>query len=171
MFDFSPDLIAGIVFVFSVIGFLGMAHRATLRTTDADGEQRSYDLSIDEDADPSEQIEQVERYAETREEAARADLQADLNEAEQELSAMRDLVVSDIIRRQKLAGEIGEDQDLSIEDQREYLEALPAERLKMEYERAPDSEDLSGSTATQTTGDDPDDTTAEFGEAVDELSA
>ena len=144
--------------------------RVTVRTEDHNGERQSFDLEVDDES-PQEQVEAIERYAETREQAARADLQAEMNEIEEEMGELRDLVVSDIIRRQKLAGEVGEDADLSVEDQREYLEGLPAERLQMEYERAPDSEDLSGATATHTTGDDPDDTPDDFQKAAADLAA
>jgi len=141
-----------------------------LQTTNADGERRSFSLEAP-DGEGESARQAAEEYAEARVSAARADLQADLDATEEELSAMTDLVVSEIIRRQKLAGQIGEDAELSVEDQREYLEGLPAERLQMEWERAPSEEDLSGSTETATTGDDPDETSADYEQAVNDLAA
>lgn len=169
MFDLPPDAIAAVVLTLSIVAMMGMAH-VTVRTKDKNGESQAFDLEVGDDA-PQDQVQQIERYAETREERARADLQADLDATEEELSAMTDLVVSEIIRRQKLAGQIGEDAELSVEDQREYLEGLPAERLQMEWERAPSEEDLSGSTEMVTTGDDPDETSADYEQAVSDLAA
>lgn len=64
------------------------------------------------------------------------ELREERDELEDELGSMREVLVDECIRRQKLAGKIGEDAELSIDEQREYLEGLPAKRLKMEYERA-----------------------------------
>ena len=169
LFGLSPDAFFLIALTIGVVALMGTAH-VTVRTEDKNGERQAFDLEVDEDS-PQEQVQAIERYAETREEAARADLQADLDSTEEELDEMRDLVVSEILRRQKLAGQVGEDADLSVEDQREYLEGLPAERLQMEWERAPKGEDLSGSTQNHTTGDDPDDARTDLDAAVSELAA
>lgn len=163
---FSPTLTA-LILLISLPALLGFAH-VTFRTQNADGETVSLDADVEDDS-AEESVEAIERYAELEAESQTADLQARLDETEEEADQMRELVVGDILRRQKLAGEIGEDAELSVEDQREYLQGLPAGRLKMEWERAPKGEDLSGATRPATTGDAPSDETGGLDAAVDAL--
>jgi hypothetical protein len=144
-----------------------MAH-VTFRTQNADGEPVSLDAEVEDDA-AEESVDAIERYAELEAESRTADLRSQLQDIEEDAGEMRDIIVSDILRRQKLSGEVGEEADLSVEDQRDYLQGLPADRLKMEWERAPKGEDLSGATSPATTGDAPDDGTTDLDAAVESL--
>lgn len=64
--------------------------------------------------------------------------------SEEELSTAKETLVDEIIRRKKLAGRLdGEDE---IQAEREYLSGLEADRLKQEFNRAPEKLDTSAST-------------------------
>jgi hypothetical protein len=70
--------------------------------------------------------------------AEQAELVPELREERDDLASendtLCDALVSEIVRRKKLSGELdGEDE---IQDEREFLEGLPASRLKKHYERA-----------------------------------
>ena len=143
--------------------------RATLRTENTDGDAVSLDIHVeDEHADDS--VDNIERYAELHAEAAAAQHRAEAETAKADLQAMKETLVSEIIRRKTLAGIVSDDEDadLSVEDERAYLLGLPADRLAMEWDRAPSGADLSGATASATTGGTPNtegehaDATADF---------
>jgi hypothetical protein len=153
----------------SILSMMGMAHVA-VSTEDKDGERKTFDLEVGDES-PQETAKKVERFGQTCAEAAQADLKAEKDALQEEIDSMQDLVVSEIIRRKKLAGKVGDDADLSVEDEREYLEGLPADRLQKEWERAPDGADLSGSTETHTTSDEPEDSSTDLNAAVSDLEA
>lgn len=127
--------------------------RATLRTQNTDGDAVSLDIHVEDDhADES--VTAVERYAELQAEVAAAEHRSEAEAAQQDLDAVKEVLVSEIVRRKTLAGIVSEDDDadLSVEDERDYLMGLPAERLQMEWERAPSGDDLSGATQPATQG-------------------
>jgi hypothetical protein len=96
------------------------------------------DEHVDDEAD---QLQALAAQAE-----AVPELREERNALKGELETATDVIVSDIIRRKKIAGDLEED---GVESEREYLEGLPIGRLKMEYERAPSEADLDTSSATE----------------------
>lgn len=149
------SFLPGALFALSVLALLlmvGMA-RLTLRTQNADGEAVSLDAHVEDDhADDSTSA--IQRYAELETESAVAEVRQDLEVVTAERDAMRDLMVGEILRRKQLAGLVADGEDakdgqLKVEDEREYLLGLPAERLKMEYERAPKPAELSAEAKTK----------------------
>jgi hypothetical protein len=122
----------------------------SIRTQNEDGERVTRTFHIEDDHAEDERG-QLEAIADQAEEVP--ELREELSKTEDELDTIREVLVSDIVRRKKLAGKYdGEDALDQAEDQ-EFLEGLPAGRLKMHYERAPSGEELSTDAATS--NDDP----------------
>jgi hypothetical protein len=114
-----------------------------VRTQNEEGERvtRTFHLEDEHAPDETEQLEVLAQQAERVPE-----LRSELNETQDELDAAQEHIVSDIIRRKKLAGDLeGEDE---IEDEREFLEGLPVDRLKKHSKRPPSGEELSTDSAT-----------------------
>lgn len=142
----------------------------TLRTQNAEGDSVSLSAHVEDDK-ADETVEAIHRFAELEVEAQTAALRKDLGSTERENETLRETIVSETIRAKKLAGVVSDDDDadLSVEDEREYLLGLPADRLQMEYERAT-KKDLSGASDSTTSNEQPDDPGAqEYDQAVSDL--
>lgn len=125
--------------------------QTTLNTKTEDGDPQSITFHLEDDhaEDEAEVLQSLASRAERS-----VDRKAKLEETEEELSATKELVINEIVRRKKLSGEVGEEADFSEEDEVEYLEGLPAERLQKEWERAMDL-DVNTSSATDPDADPP----------------
>lgn len=134
----------------------------TSQNEDGDRVTRTFHIE-DEHAD--DEAEQLEALAAQAEEVP--DLRDQLSQAEDELEAVRDLAIGEIVRRKKLSGEVGEDADFSEDDEVEYLEGLPADRLTKEWERAMEL-DVDTSSATDPSANPP--TNGEGEGVYDELA-
>lgn len=109
-----------------------------LDTTNEDGDDVTHTLHVeDEHVDDDRDVLQHL--------ATRAEEQAALSS---ENETLRETIVSDVVRRKKLAGEVGEDADISEDEEHEYLMGLPADRLQREWERAPSGEEMQTEPAT-----------------------
>ena len=117
----------------------------TIRTKNEDGDAVTHTLHL-EDEHADDEAAAVEQLAARAERAA--DLRSELNAVQHDLATAKEAIVSDIVRRKKLAGEYDGDDGLDQEADREYLEGLPVDRLKMEYKRAPSDAELDTSSAT-----------------------
>lgn len=100
--------------------------------------KRSVTLDAEDPASAHKYDEALEEHVETEKEAALAPVSEELTAAQEEGAALRSILVGEILRIRKLtAGE-----DFDVEDERKYLDGLPAERLKMEFDRLPKREDI-----------------------------
>jgi hypothetical protein len=113
-----------------------------VRTQNEDGERVTRTFHLEDEHAPDE-TEQLEALAEQADRVS--ELNEELEGTRSELDTARDVIASDIIRHKKLAGDLeGEDE---IEDEREFLEGLPVDRLKKHWDRAPAEEELSTESA------------------------
>jgi hypothetical protein len=82
--------------------------------------------------------------------AASEPLKEQLTASKEDASAVRGILVSEIVRIKRLS-----QKDLDAEKETAYFEGLPHERLKMEWDRLPKSEEinLSASTKNETPAD------------------
>lgn len=104
--------------------------QVTLNTVNEDGDPVTHTFHIeDEHADDEAPV--LEQLASRAEKVA--GLRSDVSDKEEALEATRDLVVGEIVRRRKLAGEIDED---STEEERDFLQTLPPEKLKVHWKRS-----------------------------------
>lgn len=71
------------------------------------------------------------------------ELESEKEELSSENESLREWMVGETIRRKKQGGELN---DEGVEEEREYLEGLSADRLTRELERAPTDLDTSAST-------------------------
>jgi len=134
----------------------------TLNTQNEDGDAVTHSFHIEDDHAESE-AEVLDQLARRAERVAK--LRSRMNDMESELETARETIVSDIVRRKKLAGTLDEEDD--IEEEREFLGGLPMERLKRHWDRAPSGSELDTDPATS--GDDPTDNgppKAVYGDAV-----
>lgn len=136
----------------------------TLNTQNEDGDPVTHTLHI-EDEHSDDEAPVLEQLA-TRAERVH-ELRSDLNEQQDENEALREMLVNDIVRRKKLAGEFEGEDTPDEEDEVEYLEALPADRLQMEWDRAP--EDLNTSAGTKNKTPDDSTTNGVYGDAAHEV--
>lgn len=125
--------------------------QTTLSTKNEDGDNitLSFHLEDDHAEDEAQALQSLASRAERT-----ADLKGDLEAAKAELSTTKELVINEIVRRKKLSGEVGEEADFSEEDEVEYLEGLPANRLQKEWGRAMEL-DVDASSATDPDADPP----------------
>lgn len=96
-----------------------------LETKNEEGEEVTHNLHVEDD-----HVEDERRVLTSL--AERAEKASTL---QSENSTLREAIVSEVVRRRKLAGEIDED---GVEQEREFLLGLPAGRLKQHYDRALD---------------------------------
>lgn len=144
--------------------------QTTLRSQNSEGDAVTLTAHVEDDhVDDS--VDAIHRFAQLEAEQQTAAIRENLQTAESENTTLREAIVSDTIRAKKLAGVVSEDDDadLSVEDEREYLMGLPADRLQMEHERAK-KKDLSGAASPTTANEQPDDPVTEsYDSAVSEL--
>lgn len=100
--------------------------------------KRSVTLDAEDPSSAHKYDEALEAHVEAEKEAAAAPIKENLQAAKEEGSALRGIVVGEILRIRKLtAGE-----DFDVEGEKKYLDGLPAERLKMEFDRLPKREEI-----------------------------
>lgn len=85
----------------------------------------------------------VTEQVEAAVEAAVKPVQSELTAAQEEIKALRELTVGEIVRRRALV-----DKELKTEDETAYLMGLPPDRLAMEWKRMPKAESLEHADAT-----------------------
>lgn len=98
--------------------------QVTLQTKDEKGDDLTQTFHLEED------------HAENESQALRslAERAENASELQSENETLRGVMVGEVVRRKKLSGNLeGED---AVQQEQQFLEGLPAERLKMHYERA-----------------------------------
>ena len=134
----------------SLVGLAtGITVHLTAKNVDTD-EEESINLDTE---DRSTLINRLKHYVGLKTRAATKPLQEQLTASQEENSGLRDIIVGEILRVKKLTqtGEDGEP-SFNVEKEKKYLEGLPAERLKMEYERIPQREELKVESVTKSAG-------------------
>jgi hypothetical protein len=142
-------------FWYTTMGFLAIGTVITLRAKDATGTKKVIALDTEKSLEFQEGI---DTYADLKAEEVAVPLRTQLKVAEGQRDGYRDIIVGEILRIKRLAAPKDKDgkDTFDLEAEKSYLEGLPAERLRMEFDRLPvKREDLKVETVT--TGDSPSD--------------
>ena len=125
------------------LGAIALGTVVHLSGTNEDGEEESVMLDTEND-DSQGLLKKLKRAAKLKAQAIIGPAKEKLEAAQAENETFRDIIVGEVLRIKKLtAGQDGEgNYDFDVEQEKQYLEGLPADRLKMEYERLPNSEDV-----------------------------
>ena len=135
------------------VSLVGLATGITVQLTATDpdtGDEKILDLDSE---DKSSFLKNIKRYVKLKVQEKLSPTKAELKAEREENDNLRGLIVGEILRVKKLT-QTGEDGEpgFDVEKEKKYLEGLPAERLKMEYERIPQREELKVESVTESAG-------------------
>ena len=138
------------------VGLAGLATGLTVqmmaKNPDTGEEERIQFDSEDEDTF----LKRLQHFVGLKSKAKVKPVQEKLDATEKENDGLRGMIVGEILRIKKLTSVDDEGEPtFDVEKEQKYLEGLPADRLKMEYERLPKREELKVEQVT--TSEEPDD--------------
>lgn len=150
--DAAPDI--GPAGLLTTIGLLGLGTVISLRAKDQAGNKRM--LTVDTEK-PAEAADTIDQYAELKAEEVASPLRETITTLTASLKSAKDILVGEIIRIRMLTAPKGEggEPDFDATTETAYLEGLPVERLRMEFDRLPkrDALTVEGTTTSDAPAD------------------